>query len=225
MWEIVAGAAALLIGGAYVLCSALEEENERNARELYRRTHHYENDLRKRREEIERIQSLNNKTEALEQLQQHFLIFKQKSDDAYQIYNSGKQTLITLNAQIKQAFERKNQLKEELKSYKKSSTEFNEKLQQIKEFGTFIQTQIKIRDDQKYRLESFYGILKELNFQTKAINTERKTLQDSSITTMACCGCGTQFHMKAGELLFYKQKGLSFPKRCQKCRVQKRLNS
>ncbi|MDD3021755.1 MAG: zinc-ribbon domain containing protein [Alphaproteobacteria bacterium] len=225
MWEIIVGGAALLIGGAYVLCSVLEEENERSAQELDRRTRSYENELKKREQEIARIRSLNNKTEALTQLQQEFLLFKQKSDEAHQIFVSGKEYLYELNEQIKQAFEYKNKLKEDLGKEKKHTAEFEKKLQCIKEYGAFIQSQIRLRDEQKQRLDIYHNTLQELNNRTKYLNNERKSIREENADCFQCSDCGATFYIKTGELLFYKKKGLSYPKRCPSCRSKKRLNS
>lgn len=36
------------------------------------------------------------------------------------------------------------------------------------------------------------------------------------------CACGNTFVFTAGEQVFFAQKGLAAPKRCKKCRLEKR---
>lgn len=40
---------------------------------------------------------------------------------------------------------------------------------------------------------------------------------------MICKECGKEFEISEGEEKFYKDKGLEKPKRCQECRVKRRI--
>ena len=44
-------------------------------------------------------------------------------------------------------------------------------------------------------------------------------LQDKKLI---CCDCGAQFTFSAGEQAYFKSKQLSQPKRCPRCREQRR---
>ncbi|MBT9136997.1 MAG: hypothetical protein DDT34_02083 [Firmicutes bacterium] len=49
---------------------------------------------------------------------------------------------------------------------------------------------------------------------------EARKFEDQQLT---CCDCGKPFVFSAGEKAFYWSKGLSEPKRCKKCRLERRL--
>lgn len=222
MLEELVGGAALLIGGAAILCSILEDENAEKVQELEHKTRKYENSLRQQMRELERIQALNNKAEQLELIQIQFLKLKQESDEAYSLYTVGRKHLSDLNKQIKQAFEKKNLSKEELKNYSKGTPEFNKCLQKIREYNAFIQKTIPYRDTCKSSVDDLHKNLQLLNSNTKMINFERKTLREANCTWRVCRECGHRFYMTSGELLFYKQKGFSFPSRCPGCRGKRK---
>ena len=49
---------------------------------------------------------------------------------------------------------------------------------------------------------------------------ERKNFKDQLLT---CCECGETFTFSEGEAFFFWSKGLNQPKRCKKCRRQRKL--
>lgn len=242
MWELIAGGAAILIGGAYFVCKELETDNEQKAAKLSSQTIEYTRELNAQRAEFERINSMNDKAAQLEKKQQLFIAFKQKSDEAHQVYLAGHEQIKTLNKQLKATFEAKERAKKELENIKvekfadkikglwgkkvnkQDSPEFQKKLQEIRDYGAFCQNLIKMRNEQEELLKVFHARLQELNCQTHQLNLDRKQLKNESSTSLVCNNCGKTFLLTAGELLFYKQKSLNFPKKCPECRAAKRLN-
>lgn len=246
MWKLLAelGAAAIFLGGAYVVCKELEEENESREKELSRKREEYTKELNAKREELEKVSSMNEKTALLQQKHQLFLAYQQKSKEAYQVYLDSIEHINFLKKQFESAFSAKEEAKKELNILKEgtlldkakrrlgfassveNSPQFQEKLQQVRDYSNFCQKILKDIESQKQLLQVYHSNLKKINHLTHDINLERKKIRDENLTSLVCCDCNKTFYLTVGEVLFFQEKKFDLPKRCFECRaIKKGLNT
>lgn len=225
MLQYLIGGAVILLGGVYVACSLLEEENKIKSEELERKSRDLDNALTAQLREIERIRQINDKKEKAELYNQRFFIHKKKSDSVYKSYNDAKKELIDYNNQLKAALDAKNKAKEELNTLKSNSPEYKKTIEDVRTYGELIKNIIAYRDKNKDIFDAILAKLQKINHETHSLNLERQSLNSSVLENKICINCYSPFSITISESKFFKDKGLTVPKRCKACRQEKKSTS
>lgn len=236
-WGVLAvgGVAALAIGGACVLLSALQEDNKRKEKELVRARNRCEEDLRNANLKLQEAKRLTNAVARVEAMDAAFRARQEAADAAYQEYASEKEEMQTLELykKIRVAEKEKRSLKSQMEKLvaeaKKSSGkrwinyhDFPEiedtlgRIRQLSEYLKLTRDMLKVYNDNK---EVLLKIVRENNALAKrahedAIVTRQKTYY------LTCTKCGRRFSFTAGEAKFFDQRGFSYPKKCPSCRSE-----
>lgn len=232
-WGVLAvgGVAALAIGGACVLLSALQEDNKRKEKELVRARNKCEEDLRNANLKLQEAKRLTNAAARVEAKDAAFRARQEAADMAYQEYAREKEEAQELYGRIKAAEKEKKSLKSQMRKLveaaKKSTgkswinyrdfPEIENTLGMIRQFSEYLRSTrdtLKIYTANK---EALLEIVRENNTLAKqahddAIETRQETF------CLTCTKCGRRFSFTAGEAKFFDQRGFSYTKKCPSCR-------
>ena len=239
-WDVLAvgGVAALAIGGACVLLSALQEDNKKKERDLVRARNKCEEDLRNANIKLEEAKRLTNAAARMAAKDAAFHARQEAADVAYQEYAREKEEARELYERIMAAEKEKRSLENQMKKLveeAKESTgkswinyrdfpEIENTLGMIRQFSEYLKSTrdtVKVYKANKDRL---LEIVRENNALAKrahddAIETRRETYY------LTCTKCGRRFPFTAGEAKFFDQRGFSYPKKCPSCRREGKIGN
>lgn len=239
-WGVLAvgGVAALAIGGACVLLSALQEDNKKKEKDLVRARNECEEDLRKANLKLQEARRLTSAAVRVEAMDAAFRARQEAANVAYQEYAREKEEARELCDRIKTAEKEKRSLKNQMQKLVDEAKERTGKswinyrdfpeientLGMIRQFSEYLKSTRDILKVYKTNKNRLLEIVRENNALAKRAHEDAIVTRQEAYD-LTCIKCGRRFPFTAGEAKFFDQRGFSYPKKCPSCRSENKIGN
>ena len=242
------GIGAAVVGGIVLAIEKLEEDNKRKESELDRLRVQIEHENRERAAELKRLATLNDAYAVLQKCKLILDTAAQSERAAYSNWKAAKSQMNNLKKQAQCVKRERRKTKGNLRAYIRKQTRYfwflwflpekvlPKKNVDIDKDKNVCETRKKLRMLREFqesvtnRIRTYARVKRDVWDAMQIQNRQKQAaLRQWRSTKMAkqyfeCVSCGNKFAVTVSKLSDFHERGFQPPKRCPKCRGQRKLN-